>query len=278
MGLDELRHFVQFPEYLYDIPENTQSYGESVHFPEAVYQYVIGWFDWDVTKLFKIHPVEAAERTVALMGGKEKVVQATKAAFDKKEFAWAAELVQLVYLLDPLDKETRQLKADILRQLGYRTTGSIARGFLLSEALALEGKTSSPLLIMPTADVIASSPTSFVDFYRIRIDVEKSKDTDKVIQFAFTDKENISVALHIRRGVVEYIPDPSDYLKEPDFSIEMNSETWASFYLGETNIAKEIEAQNIKLTKGKEAELENIFDMFDTFDPSKNFKVPPVED
>ena len=139
MGPDELRHFVKMPSYLSETPENFQGYGESVHFPEAIYQYVIGWFDWDSTKLFKIAPEEAALRTVELMGGKEKVIKATRAAFDKEEYAWAAELIQNAYLLDPMDKEVRQLKADILRQLAYRTTGSIASGFLLTDALSLEG-------------------------------------------------------------------------------------------------------------------------------------------
>jgi alkyl sulfatase BDS1-like metallo-beta-lactamase superfamily hydrolase len=278
MGPDELRHFVQFPEYLNETPENFQGYGESVHFPEAIYQYVIGWFDWDVTKLFKIAPVDAAEKTVALMGGKEKVVKATREAFEKKEFAWAAELIQYVYLLDPLDKEVRQLKADILRQLGYRTTGSIARGFLHSEALALEGKLVSPLTVMPSPEIIASSPETFIDFYRIKIDVEKSKDADKVIQFVFTDKENDPVALHIRKGVAEYIPVPSEYLRKPDFTIEMDSKTWASIYLGETDVSAEINSKNIKLTKGDKAELASIFNMFDRFDPKNNYKVFPLED
>jgi len=164
MGPDELRHFVQFPEYLNETPENFQGYGESVHFPEAIYQYVIGWFDWDATKLFKIAPIDAAERTVALMGGKKKVIKATRDAFKKQEFAWAAELVQNVYLLDPMNEEVRQLKADILRQLGYRTTGSISRGFLLTEALALEGKLVSPLTVMPSQKIIESSPQTFCRF------------------------------------------------------------------------------------------------------------------
>ena len=277
MGPDELRHFVQFPEYLKDIPENFQGYGESVHFPEAIYQYVIGWFDWDATKLFKIHPVKAAEKTVALMGGKKKVVKAAKEAFDKKEFAWAAELIQYVYLLDPMDKEVRQLKADILRQLGHRTTGSIARGFLLTEALALEGKIDSPLTVMPSAEIIASSPATFVDFYRIRIDVEKSKDTDKVIEFVFNDKNNKSVALHVRKGVVEYVPVPSKYLRKPDFTIEMDSKTWASIYLGTTDMSEAIQSKHIKLAKGDKAELISIFKMFDTFNPANNYKVPPIK-
>ncbi|MCK5069920.1 MAG: MBL fold metallo-hydrolase, partial [Desulfocapsa sp.] len=179
MGPDELRHFVKIPEYFNEIPANFQVYGETVHFPEAIYQYVIGWFDWDATKLFKIAPKEAAMRTVELMGGKKKVLEATRTAFDKKEFAWAAQLVQNLYLLDMNDKEVRQLKADVLRQLGYRTTGSIARGFLLSETLALEGKIKSPLVILPSAEIIAGAPATFVDYYRIYIDPDKSKNTDK---------------------------------------------------------------------------------------------------
>lgn len=277
MGPDELRHFVNIPSYLSETPENFQGYGESVHFPEAIYQYVIGWFDWDSTKLFKIAPEEAALRTVELMGGKEKVIMATQAAFDKKEYAWAAELIQNAYLLDPMDKEVRQLKADILRQLAYRTTGSIARGFLLTEALALEGKVKSPLVILPSPEIIAGSPATFVDYYRIRIDPEKSKDTDKVIEFVFTDQKDQAVALHIRRGVAEFIPTPSTYLKKADYVLNLDAKTWASIYLGNADITEEIQSKKVKVTKGDKAELVAIFNIFDKFVPAKNYKVPPLE-
>jgi hypothetical protein len=30
------------------IPGNAQTNGEIFHLPEAIYQYAIGWFDWDV--------------------------------------------------------------------------------------------------------------------------------------------------------------------------------------------------------------------------------------
>jgi len=277
LGPDELRQFVKIPKYLSDVPENFQGYGESVHFPEAVYQYVIGWFDWDVTKLFKIAPEEAALRTVELMGGKKKVIKASKAAYDKKEFAWAAELIQNLYLLDPMDKEVRQLKADILRQLGYLATGSIARGFLLTEALALEGKVDSPLTVLPSPEIIASDPATFVDFFRIKIDPEKSKETDKVIEFVFTDKENQAVALHVRRGVAEFIPVPSEYLKEADYVLNLDGKTWASIYLGNSDIKEEIDSKHIKITKGKKEDIVSIFSIFDKFDPAKNYKVPPLE-
>ncbi len=103
----------------------------------------------------------------------------------------------------------RQLKADLLRQMAIRSTGSIARAFLMSEARALEGKESIPRLIPPTPEVIAQSPASFVDYFRVRIDPKKAQDTDKVVELVFTDKGNQAVALHVRRGVAEYIPVPA---------------------------------------------------------------------
>ena len=116
-----------------------------------------------------------------------------------------------------------------------------------------------------------------MNFYRIKIDPEKSKDTDKVIEFVFNDKNNKSVALHVRKGVVEYIPVPSKYLGKPDFTIEMDSKTWASIYLGTTDMSEAIRSKHIKLARGDKAELISIFKMFDTFKPADNYKVPPIK-
>jgi alkyl sulfatase BDS1-like metallo-beta-lactamase superfamily hydrolase len=270
LSLGELRDCVYIPPHLEEIPENAQSYGETVHFPEAIYQYVIGWFDGDVTKLFRVSPKEEAERLVELMGGKGKVVAAAKAALDAKEYAWGTQLIQYVYLLHPADKDVRQLKADLLRQMGHRTTGSIARAFLLSEARALEGKVTIPVLIPPTPEIIAASPDTFVDFFRVRIDPKKAQDTDRVVAFVFTDKEDKAVALHVRRGVVEYIPVPADYYRQPDFVVELGSESWAALYLGSTDLEKAAAAGKAKVTKGDQGEVVGLFDLFDKLVPTRN--------
>lgn len=277
MGPDELRQFVNIPDHFSETPENFPIYGESVHFPEAVYQYVIGSFDWDSTKLFKIAPHESALRTVELMGGKENVLKATRAALEKQEFAWAAELVQNLYLLDMSNQEVRQLKADILRQMAYRTTGSISRGFLLTDALALEGKIESPRVVLPSPEIIAGSPATFVDYYRIFIDPDESIDTDKVVEFVFTDHEEQRVALHVRRGIAEFVPKPSGYLKEADFVLRMDAMTWAELYLNSTTLAEAISSGKVKV-EGEQEEAVTIFDMFDKFNPEENHKVPPVKD
>jgi len=263
LGPDDLRQFVRIPEYLSEIPANAQTYGETVHFPEAIYQYMIGWFDGDVTQIFKVAPKDGARRLVEMMGGEAKVLEAARAAYDKKEFAWGAQLVQYLYLLTPNNKDVRQLKADLLRQMAYRTTGSISRAFLLSNALALEGKVEIPLLIPPTPETVAAAPETFVDYFRVRIDPEKSLDTQRVIQFVFKDKSDKTVGLHVRRGVVEYIPDPAQYYQEAEMILELDSETWAAIYLGTTSMKDAIASGKVKVAKGDAEEASAIFEMFD---------------
>jgi alkyl sulfatase BDS1-like metallo-beta-lactamase superfamily hydrolase len=277
MGPDDLRHAIYIPKHMQEISENAQSYGETIHFPEAIYQYVIGWFDWDVTKLFKIAPKEEAMRMIELMGGKENVVKAAKKALDKKEYAWGAQIIQYVYLLEPENKEVRNLKSELLRQMAYRTTGSIARAFLMTETLALEGKVTYPKLIPPGAVTIAGSPETFVNFFRVRIDPRKSENTDKVVEFVFTDKGNHAVALHVRRGIAEYIPVPADYFRKSDYVLKLDSETWVGLYLSAVSLTDAVDSGKVKLT-GKKDDVVNIFDMFDKFRPTKNYMVPPLED
>ena len=278
LGPDDLRHFIHIPPHLREVPENAQAYGETVHFPEAIYQYVIGWFDGDVTKLFAVAPEDEAARLVALMGGKAKVLAAARDSLAKKEFAWGAQLVQYVYLLDTMDREVRQLKADLLRQMAYRSTGSIARAFLISEARSLEGTVTIPRLIPPSAEVIAAAPEVFVDYFRVRIDPRKSEEEDRVLEFRFTDRGERAVALHLRRGVVEFIPVPGDYYRESDSVLKLDSETWAALYLSAIDLAAAVASGRVELIKGHPQETVDAFAMFDEFQPAMNFTIPPLED
>jgi len=277
LGPDKLRHSIYIPEHMQTIPENAQTYGEIIHFPEAIYEYVIGWFDGDVTKLFAIGPKDEAERLVGLMGGNKKVIKAAKSALEKEEFGWGAQLIQYVYLLEPTNKEVREVKAELLRQMAYRTTGSIARAFLLTEALTLEDKASYPKLVPPSAEIIASSPEPFVDYFRVRIDPKKSENTNKVIEFVFTDKGNKSVGLNVRGGIAEYIPVPADYYQKSDYVIKLDSETWAELYLNSISMDEGISSGKVNI-EGNQEELLSIFKMFDEFKSTKNYTIPPLED
>ena len=246
LGPDDLRHFVKFPKYLDEAPINLQSYGEISTYSPAIFYHAVGWYDNDAANLKPLAPADEARRLVPLMGGREKVIEATKDALEKKEYAWAAKLANQLYLIDNQDKEARQLKADALRQMAYVTTGANDRAHLISQALALEGKISIARLIPPSNATIIASPTRFVDYFRVRIDPEKSGETNKFLRFDFTD--GTSAGLHVRRAVAEFVPEPDKYKRMPDITLSMSPEVWTKIYLSRALPQDLIKNGEIKVT------------------------------
>ena len=271
-GPDELRHIVTLPKYLDEIPNNLQSYGEISSYPPAIYHKAVGWYDNDAANLKPIAPDEEARRMVPLMGGRDKVLTAAKEALNKKEYSWAAQLVNYLYRLDPNDKEVRLVKAEALRQMAYVATGSNDRSHLMSQALALEGKTTIPRLIPPSPEAIVASPTSFVDYFRVRIDPSKSDETDKFIRFVFDG--DVSAGLHIRRAVVEFVAEPDEYLREPDVTLTMSGDSWAKLYLSQVTPEDQIKNGDLEV-EGDSAEAVRLLNLFDRYSPKKAVVIPP---
>ncbi len=273
MGPDELRHFVRFPKYLDEVPNNLQSYGEIMSYPPAIYYKAVGWYDNDAANLKPIDPKAEAERIVPLMGGRDKVLAAARDALAKKEYAWAAQLVNYLYRLDPQDKEVRELKATALRKMAYVSTGSNDRAHLMSQALALEGKVTIARLVPPSPEVIAASPAAFVDYFRVRIDPARSGETDKFIRFDFPN--GVSAGLHIRRAVAEFVASPDRHVRRPDITLAMSGETWASLYLSQSTPEELIRSGAIEVT-GDADEAARLINLFDRYAPEKAVVVPPA--
>jgi len=273
-GPEDLRHMIRMPDYLAAEPHNFQSYGELSFQTPAIFYFTVGWYSGDAAEIFRPSPREEAERLVALIGGREKVLEEAKAAFDRKEVAWAAQLVNYLYKLDPADKEVRLFKAKVLRQLAYLSTGANARSHLLTTALALEGKVTVPRLIPPNPAVIASTPETFVDYFRVRIDPEKSGKTDKVILFDFTGDHG-TVGLHVRRAVAEFLPDPDEHYKPADIIVSLSGETWAKLYLSSATLEDLAAAGEIEMRRGSVEEAAKILDLFDKYRPEKAVLVRP---
>jgi len=270
-GPNELRHLVRFPKYLDEMPFNVQSYGEISSYSPAIYYKAVGWYDNDAANLKRVEPGDEARRIVALMGGRSKVLDAATDALKKKEYAWAAQLVNYLYRLDPQDKEVRQLKADALRQMAYVSTGNNDRAHMMSQALALEGKVTIARLIPPPPEQISASPATFVDYFRVRIDPLKSDETDSFVRFDFAD--GTSAGLHIRRAIAEFVAEPDKYLRKADLIVAMSGETWAMLYLSQTTPEDLIESGDLKVT-GDSTEAARLINLFDRYSPQKALVIP----
>jgi len=273
LGPDDLRHFVKLPKYLDEAPINLQSYGEISSYPPAIFYQTVGWYDNDAANLKPLAPVDEARRLVPLMGGRGNVLAAAKTALDKKEFAWAAKLVNQLYLINNQDEEARQLKADCLRHMAYVSTGANDRAHLMSQALALEGKVKIARLIPPPPEAIAATPAKFVDYFRVRIAPEKSGTTNKLIRFEFADRTK--AGLHVRRAVAEFVPDPDKYQHKTDVTVSMSGETWVKLYLSTAKPEDLIKKGEIKV-KGNPTEAARLLNLFDHYKPEKAVVIPPA--
>ena len=263
LGPDELRSYVYKPKHLAEPAYNKELYGETSWFTPATFYYGLGWYDRDVTKLFQIPVDEQATRLVENMGGRSKVLSLVEEAFSKKEYAWAAQLVNYLSQINPKDTEVRGLKAKILRKLGQISPSFIGRAFAISNARDLEGQITIPRVQLPSSVIVAKSPEMFLNYFRIRIDPKKTENIDKVIAFTFDN--NTTVGLHVRRGIAEFVQDLDKHYRPVDIAISLNAETWAKLYLNETDMDKEIQSNNVMVTKGSVEEIAEIYEMFDKF-------------
>jgi len=270
-GPNELRHLVTFPDYLNETPNNLQNYGEISSYAPAIHYQCVGWYDNDAANLKPVAPWDEAERIVPLMGGRDAVLAAAAEAMEKKEYAWAAQLVNYLYRLDPEDAEVRQAKADALRQMAYVSTGANDRAHMMSQALALEGKVTLPRVIPPAPEAIAASPTTYLDHFRVRIDPEKSAETEAMMRFDFD--HGGSAGLHVRRAVAEFVESPDDHYRDPDITLAMSGETWAKIFVSAETPEALIASGEITVS-GDAAEAARLIDLFDRYVPEQAVVVP----
>jgi alkyl sulfatase BDS1-like metallo-beta-lactamase superfamily hydrolase len=274
LGKDDLRYFIYRPKHLTEPAYTHEPYGEIHWMPEGIYNHQMGWFDRDVSTLNKLPPAEEAKRLVELMGGRSKVLEAAKTAQSKKEYAWAAQLGNYLYVLDKQDKDVRQLLAGVYRTMGQMAWGSIGRNFFISEARALEGSEVIPTLIPPPVRVIENDPKFYVNMYRVRIDPRKSENTEKMVVFNFSN--GTSGGLHVRRGIAEFVTDPAKHYRPADIDVTVDAKTWAALYLNAVTLDEAAKSGGLKMNTGSLEDLKTVMDFFDKFDPVKNYTIPPT--
>jgi alkyl sulfatase BDS1-like metallo-beta-lactamase superfamily hydrolase len=95
-----------------------------------------------------------------------------------------------------------------------------------------------------------------------------AKDTDSMLRIEFTDVDNEAVALHVCRGVVEYVENPDRYYREHDFTLILTRETWAKLYLDQATVKQLAEAGALTIT-GDPPACDRLLGLFDPFTPAQ---------
>jgi len=210
---DELVEKVKLPPHLAGYtPYLREYYGTVKHSVRQIYNGYMGWFQGDPVALDPLPPKDKAERLIALMGGREKLLLAAGEAYLKGDYQWAAELSSYAIQVDNEDKLARDIKARSFRKLGYASMNINWRNWYLMSAMELEGQfaggkvqqmAQSIRSVFLSADMLKAFPAKiFLQNWITRVDPDKASDVQLTLGFSFPDIGE-EWALEVRRGVVQ---------------------------------------------------------------------------
>ena len=140
---NELVEIVKLPPELAAKPYFQEIYGNIPWTVRGIYSQYLGWFDGNPTHLFPLSTRENAIRIARLVGGKEKLWQATQKAFSDRDYQWTLQLTDYLMDLEFRPQAAKTLKAKTLKILAKQQINANAKHYYLSTAKQLEKKPNS---------------------------------------------------------------------------------------------------------------------------------------
>lgn len=134
---DQLAAEIRLPPEYASLPYLGEFYGCAEWTVRAIYAAYLGWFDGNPTQLHPLSPQSRSQKTLALLGGCPKALQAAQDALAAQDWQWCLELCDLLLAHDPQERTPALLKADALEQLAARETSANGRHYYLACAKEL---------------------------------------------------------------------------------------------------------------------------------------------
>ena len=265
---DELVEVVRLPPHLANYkPYLRQYYGTVKQAVRQIYVGYLGWFEGDPVDLDPVGPVESARRHVALMGGRDDVLEAARRSYADGDYQWAAELTTYLTRIDKTDSDARSLKANAFRQLGYASMNINWRNWYLTSAKELEGRLDAAVdakkmanIFMPP-DIVTEMPAAVsINSWTSRLKAEDALATELSMGFRFSDTDE-SYSLTIRRGVCQFDEGLSG---ANDVVVTMTKPVYDRMLLGTTSFEKAIADGEAEL----EGELSRLREFLALFEPA----------
>src|SRR5437879_5383772 len=185
----EIADTIRLPDELAREWHSRDNYGTLSHNVRAVYQKYVGWFDGNPANIQPLPPEEAGRKYVEFMGGPPAVLEKARAAFEKGDYRWVAQVVNHVIFADPDNREARELEADALEQLGYQAESASWRNFYLSGAQELrDGVVKAAAPNARNSDVVKAMTIEMMfDYLAVRLNGPRANGKKIRLNWNFTD-------------------------------------------------------------------------------------------
>jgi alkyl sulfatase BDS1-like metallo-beta-lactamase superfamily hydrolase len=247
-GMDgrESAENVYMPPHLRDGYEN---YGQVESHVKQVYNGRVGWMGNDVYDINPLAVKEEAERMVSMMGGAENVRNAARSAVHNGGFenwSWALKLTSLLLEVDANDAPAKSIRGQAARNMGQRTSSANARGFYITEALAMEGKLKLGVQtvnleavrkLMGTPGInklLGSDIDDSFQYLRYLVDPRKAKDSRLKFSVGIEGVTGLR-QIELRNSVI--IITEAD--QKSSNHVDVTRREWAEFVIGQRSLAED---------------------------------------
>lgn len=271
MTMREIADAFKMPDSLANVWANRGYYGSVYHDVAATYVLYLGWFDGNPATLHELPPVEASKKYVEFMGGAGEVLNKAKAAYDKGEFRWVAQVAHHVVFADPNNQAAKNLEADALEQLGYQAESGPWRNFYLSGAQELRNgvaKLPTPNTASPDT-VRAMSVDLFFDYLGVRLNSGKAGNAKAKFNFDLGNSGTYFVELE--NGVLNHTANMKG--DKVDATVTLTRDTLNNIILQQTKLDDAIASGAVKVN-GDQAKLHELVSYLDNFEFWFNIVTP----
>jgi alkyl sulfatase BDS1-like metallo-beta-lactamase superfamily hydrolase len=201
----EIAEQIELPESLRTTFANRGYYGTAKHNAKAVYQWYFGWYDGNPANLDPLPPEEAGRRYVEIMGGAGAVLDKARAAYDRGEYRWAAEVLNHLVFAEPGNGAARGLLARTYDQLGYQAESGPWRDAYLTAARELRhGVSGQGTQLADAMGLLRQIPLPrFLDAMAARVNGPKADGKHLIVNLVFTDLGETHV-LELKNAVLHH--------------------------------------------------------------------------
>ncbi|SFL98621.1 alkyl/aryl-sulfatase [Marinobacter zhejiangensis] len=259
----EAAEMIELPDELANFWPNRGYYGSVNHDVKAVWNFYLGWFDGNPSRLHPLPPVDAGIKLVEYMGGADRVIEMAQKDFDEGNYRWVAQVMDQVVMAEPDNQSARYLLADALEQMGYQAESGPWRNFYLSGAQELRnGIQELPVPNTAAPDIVQSMTMDmFLDFMAIKLNGPKA--AGKVIRMNITlpdIDEDYGVA--IENGVLNYY---SETFGDADVSFTVDRAKFNEVILGTSKLTDLVESGDAEL-EGDSGKFDEFLSLLDSFE------------
>lgn len=270
----EIAEQLKLPDGLAKEWFNRGYYGTVNHNSKATYQLYLGFFDGNPANLNPHPPVEAGRRYVELAGGADALLGNARAAYERGDYRWVAEVVKHLVFADPENEQARWLEADALEQLGYQSESGPWRNFYLTGAQELreiDSDLASPVTSPTSPEILAGmSSDMFFDYLAISLDGEEAADVEMTIELEFADRDE-QWLLEIANGVLRY--HAGRRTADPTIVLRIDRSDFVGVLSGRTKLPKLLLQKRASLEGGLIA-LARFGGLFERFSPTFEIVMP----